>query len=139
MAVVHDSVSEIAAIVCACFLMQCLSLPIMTDHNDFSTLSYRLSCACIPVIISIYAARNQNTTMGGCLGTTEGSLLEYTMENQPPPHKPHGFPVILVFHSIVSLSLFFMQYQSKQAEINIEKVRKLKKDLTETRTFKKKK
>ena len=41
------------------------------------------------------------------------------------------FPVILVFHTVVSISLWFMQYQNQQHAKNMEMVKKLKQDLTE--------
>lgn len=49
---------------------------------------------------------------------------------------PRHFPVILVFHMIVSISLWFMQYQNQQHDKNIQMVQKLKQDLLQAKKAK---
>jgi hypothetical protein len=44
------------------------------------------------------------------------------------------FPVILVFHTIVSISLWFMQYQNQGHQKSLEMVEKLKEDLMESKS-----
>jgi hypothetical protein len=128
-AVVNDSFVEIMGIACAGCLLWCLSLP-MRDQ-DFSTLPYRLSCACIPMIVSLYFS---NKTLG-CL--KDEPVMQHTIED-PPERTARGFPVILIFHTIVSISLWFMHFQIQQHFKNIEMVSKMKKDLLDAREIKKK-
>jgi hypothetical protein len=129
LAVVNDSFVEIMGIACAGCLLWCLSLP-MRDR-DFSTLPYRLSTACIPMIVSLYFS---NRTMG-CL--KDEPMMQHTIED-PPERTARGFPVILIFHTIVSISLWFMHFQVKQHFKSVEMVLKLKKDLMDAREAKKK-
>jgi hypothetical protein len=140
-AVLNDSVTELVAIACATFLLWCLSLP-MGGESDFSTLPYRLSCACIPMIVSSYYLSKQRPL--GCLNDEDSMEQYYTFtamgaEDPPEPRKPRAFPVVLVFHSIVSVCLLFMQFQVKQHTKNIDMVAKLKNDLMKARSAKKKK
>eukprot|EP00980_Cylindrotheca_fusiformis_P005800 scaffold1223_cov119-Cylindrotheca_fusiformis.AAC.3 len=44
-----------------------------------------------------------------------------------------GFPVILVYHTVVTLALFFMQYQARKMDGNLRMMFKLKEELTEAR------
>jgi hypothetical protein len=128
-AVLTDSVSELLAIICVGCLLWCLCLPMA--GTDFSTLPYRLSCACLPIIVRIYFSNKDNTS--GCLN--DGGEMEqyYQTIEDPPERPPRPFPIILIFHTIVSICLFFMQFQVKQHTHNIEMVLKLKKDLMDAR------
>lgn len=120
-AVLNDSVAELLSLFCTAFLLWCLSLPMA--NKDFSSLPYRLSCVCIPLIVSMYFSKKE-------VGCISDESFQHTIEDAPE-RPARGFPVILIFHTIVSLSLWFMQYQVGQHDQNIEIVKKLKKDLME--------
>jgi hypothetical protein len=47
---------------------------------------------------------------------------------------PRHFPVILIFHTVVSISLWFMQYQNRQYHKNMDMVKKLKEELNQAKT-----
>lgn len=75
----------------------------------------------------------------GIHSTMEKSSISSFASNQGAVTR--HFPVILVFHTIVSISLWFMQYQNQQHDKNMEIVKKLQRDLAhvkETRVDKKK-
>lgn len=127
MAILNDSHVELLGIACAGCLLWCLSLPMV--NRDFSTIPYRLSCSFIPMIVSLYFS---NKTMG-CI---KDEMAEHTIEDLPE-RSARGFPLVLVFHTIVSISLWFMQYQVGQHQKNIDMVEKLRKDLKEAREAKK--
>ena len=55
------------------------------------------------------------------------------MKDLLPERRDRPFPIIIVFHTIVSLCLFFMQYHSKRMDENIQTLLKLKEKLTEQR------
>jgi hypothetical protein len=93
-----------------------------------SSMPYKMSTVCIPMIVSLYL----NNKKVGCLEQEVRQFLEEPSEDQP-----RGFPVVLIFHAIVTISLWFMHYQVQQNEKNSEMVMKLKKDLKEARETKK--
>ncbi len=64
-------------------------------------------------------------------------MMQHTIED-PPERTARGFPVILIFHTIVGISLWFMHFQIQQHSKNIEMVLKMKKDLMDAREIKKK-
>lgn len=126
--ILHDSVVELMSIICAAFLLRCLQLP---TGNDFSSVPYRLSCAVLPMIISLHFQRKAQAAVSTPTSCVEASsVYDVTMagswESEPVPRH---FPVILVFHTIVSISLWFMQYQAGQHQKNVQMIEKLKVDL----------
>jgi hypothetical protein len=125
-AVIYDSAVEIMGIICAASMAWCLSLPMMDKNADFSSLPYKISTACIPMIASLYF----NNKKVGCLEEEVRQFLE------EPSDQPRGFPVVLIFHIIVTICLWFMHYQVQQHEKNVGMVVKLKKDLEETKKTK---
>lgn len=64
----------------------------------------------------------------GCLANYEDSDTKTDVQSDDNG-KDRNFPVVLVFHSIVSISLWFMQYQMQQHKKNIDMVKKLQLDL----------
>jgi len=126
--------------------------------SDFASLPYRLSCAVLPAIITLHFQRTANnsaqaapaaatgketstittTAVASCVAAasvynanTSGILLQELRAVNGEEMVIRHFPVILIFHTIVSLSLWFMQYQTGQHDKNIKMLKKLKGDLTE--------
>jgi hypothetical protein len=131
-AVVNDSHVEILSVICAACLIWCLSLPM--GYQDFTTVPYRMSCTVVPMIVSLYF---QNKHLG-CVPAKE----KLHIEDGPGSIGDGGgekrnFPIILIFHTLVSLSLFFMNYQCGQHEEQVEMVRKMRKDLLNAQQIKK--
>jgi hypothetical protein len=129
-AVLHDSIVEILGIACCSSLLWCLSLPMRNE--DFTTVPYRLSCTLIPMIVSLYWSNKSKT--GGCVNATLDST---TSIEDLPERTPGGFPVVLVFHLIVSGSLWFMKFQYSQHDKNVAMVMKMKKDLKDAKKLSK--
>jgi general stress protein CsbA len=126
---VSDSMMEILSIMCGLALVRLLSRPPTKD--DFATVHFRVSCFFIPFIISSYY---YNRSLG-CLYGVDNPLSPKSLDEKDPTEvrideRPRRtFPIILLFHLIGSLSLFFMQSQRKQLEASVEKIQQLKKDL----------
>ena len=154
--IVHDSFMEVLSIVCAGCLSWCLTLPgtnsssgSATGGSDFTTLPYRIAVMCIPMIGSLYynyktKATTANSTFGGCLNDDALLLLQQEEEalsslassdgggsssSTSTTTYEHSFPIIFIFFTIVTLSLAFMSYQSKQQQDYIDKVTKLRNEL----------
>jgi hypothetical protein len=132
-AVLNDSIVEVLGIVCCASLLWCLSLPMR--NQDFATVPYRLSCTLIPMIVSLYWSNKTKT--GGCLNDFDTTTTTTTMIEDMPERTPGGFPVVLVFHLIVSISLWFMKFQYSQHGKNVAMVMKMKKDLKDAQKISK--
>jgi hypothetical protein len=125
--VLNDSVVELLSLICGICLIMCLNNPI--NHRDFATASFRTSCICIPVIVFQYHGSKK---VIGCL---DDEMMQHVMDKTEEKVK-RGFPVILVFHTITTLALFFMQFQAKKMNENVRIMLKLKEELTEARKSK---
>jgi hypothetical protein len=146
--VVEDSAMELLSVICCMFLVWMLhddGSSRSSDNaakavDDFASTSYRCACALLPGIITLYY-QNRNKPLGKCL--PDGMMMmDVVVEEDPkeeetdgssavPAHavEKHGFPLILVFHLITSLALWFMKYQMKQHQNSIDKVLKLQDEL----------
>lgn len=128
-----DSMMEIMSIMCGLSIVWLLNQP--AGKNDFSTLHFRVSCFFIPFIVLAYY---HNRSLG-CLDQVDGPLSPKALDEKDPAEdqiddrQRRTFPVVLLFHLIMSLSLFFMQSQRKQLESSVEKIQQLKKDLLEAK------
>lgn len=136
--VLHDATVELLSIFCVGCLLQCLRLP----QGDFSSLPYRLSCAILPVIISIYFQQSSINSSSKkkerptCVASSKYYDASLTTADLRDEAVPRHFPVALVFHLIVSISLWFMLYQNQQHDKNIQLLQKLKQDLVQTKANK---
>ena len=130
--ILHDSTIELLSLICVGCLIQCLRLP----QGDFSSLPYRLSCTVIPIILSLYfpQASNNKHDRPTCVATSKLYDASLTTADLRDEAVPRRFPVVLVFHLVVSLSLWFMLYQNQQYDKNVFLLQKLKHDLTQTKT-----
>ena len=121
--ILSDSVVELLGLFCASMLIWMLYLPIRGSY--FSSIQYRLSCISVPLTVwQFYENRNI-----GCLQEDHATIMKDLL----PERRDRPFPIIIVFHTIVSLCLFFMQYHSKRMDENIQTLLKLKEKLTEQR------
>lgn len=128
-----DSMMELLSVLCGLSLIWLLSLP--QGDDDFSTLPFRVSCAFIPFIASTYYRNRSLSCLDGLVDPISQSSSgggDFSAEGASAPAQARRtFPVILIFHLISALSLWFMQAQRKQLESSIEKIQKLRKDLLE--------
>ena len=67
-----------------------------------------------------------NNKTVGCVNDELVQIL-----GEPMEERRRAFPLVLVFHGIASLSLWFMQYQIRQCDENVEKIQQMKNNLLE--------
>jgi hypothetical protein len=95
-------------------------------HRDFNSPVFRTACICIPLIAYLYHFEKQYI---GCLDDEKMLILGIHTDEKIE----RGFPVILVFHSVTTVALYFMHYQGKQVDKSIFDIQKLKVALSEAR------
>ena len=165
---IEDSLMEFLSVICCGCLVWMLHENINNNHNmiggsggsngiiigDFATVWYRMSCALLPGILTLYyqqrQRQQQNNSSGGssiqtCLPPTimtevdlfgsldddesDNDILLSQAQQQHQQQQLHGFPVVVIFHFIMSLAIWFMKYQEKQNQTSINKILKLKQEL----------
>jgi hypothetical protein len=130
------------------------------DGDFFATVWYRMSCALLPGILTLYYQQQQQQTIINTNDDSESSSSSSSIRTCLPPsimaaavtmgldlddgdekensilqisqqaqQQQHGFPVVVIFHFITSLALYFMKYQWKQNQTSINKILKLKQEL----------
>jgi hypothetical protein len=102
--------------------------------DDFASTAYRLSCSLIPGIITLYYqnhARPYGQCLPGDMTTAESQSTTKEEDGDGVKQPGRSFPIIIVFHLITSLALWFMKYQMKQHQSAVDKVLKLKHNLVE--------
>mmetsp|Transcript_49991 Transcript_49991/g.121130 ORF Transcript_49991/g.121130 Transcript_49991/m.121130 type:complete len:350 (-) Transcript_49991:633-1682(-) len=115
--------------------------------NDFTTIWYRMSCGLLPGILTLYYQRinddNKQDDGGGgmCLpddmivaagGGGGGGIVITDLlvdDTDSATKRRSSFPVVVIFHLITSLALYFMNYQLQQNQTSIDKILRLKHDL----------
>jgi len=107
------------------------------NFQDFTTIPFRISCVCLPLLVYFYHFEKQFV---GCLDDADHDTLVKHRQAQadgngidPAEKEKRGFPIIIVFHLVTTLALYFMQYQARQTDENIYKMLKLKEELVEAR------
>mmetsp|Transcript_49992 Transcript_49992/g.121134 ORF Transcript_49992/g.121134 Transcript_49992/m.121134 type:complete len:330 (-) Transcript_49992:633-1622(-) len=147
----EDSLMEFLSVVCCVCLVWMLHGDNNTGmrasansfSNDFKTVWYRMSCGFLPGILTLYYQRinddNQDTGMclpddmivaaggGGGGGIVITDLL--VDDTDSATKRRSSFPVVVIFHLITSLALYFMNYQLQQNQTSIDKILRLKHDL----------
>ena len=115
--VLSDSVEHILGIVLAAADAFYLGGMEQTDHSKSPPMM--LANACIAPILGIHFSRPPQ-----CVD----ALLDRM--NLGGNERIHGFPVILVFHVIVLLCLWFMNFQRLQVEYNVQRIAQVRAELT---------
>jgi hypothetical protein len=113
-----NSSTEVFGILCAASLAWCLGMPM--TQSDFSTPNYTFSVSCLFIVISLY----WNNQTVGCVDEELSLIL-----GEPVEERKRAFPLVIVFHAIASMSLWFMQYQIRTCDQNIEKIQQMKSNL----------
>ena len=114
------------------------SFPARVDFS--SSWPYMLANACIPVVLSLYFQRRKSLAAESASSATYYCLTEFLAHHHLRPTlrnldsdastRTPSFPVVIVFHLIVTASFWFMDTQAVQHQHNVEKVEKLRRDLT---------
>jgi len=116
-----DSLMESMQILCCMSLIWLMYLPLNGD--DFSSIPFRLAIAFVPIIISNYHC---NSTLE-CLKNLQNSITDDN--NVTTDSSPRPFPIMVIFLAIGLSPLFFMKYQQRQQDENIQKIDKLRANL----------
>jgi uncharacterized membrane protein len=114
--VINDSVVEIMGLIMVGLLAHVLSLQ-NDERSIFVHPSYMLATLLVPLQVATFFA---NKTMG----------CAHILGDVSEPLK-RTFPVSLIFHVIVTVCCYFMIYQMKYRNKDIESVKELKRQLRE--------
>ncbi|KAL7572316.1 hypothetical protein ACA910_017913 [Epithemia clementina (nom. ined.)] len=91
----------------------------------FSDARYLVANACIAPLLAMYYAQKQRTALDdSCLDPT---LLQKA--GVEPMERQRSLPVVVVFHVLVTVCIWFMDRQQGQVADNVLKVYKLRRDL----------
>jgi hypothetical protein len=128
--VLADSLVFVLAISSALLLILFLHSP----NRSFSNPLYLLANACMPAMLALrhLQAEGGNEIQTTCLETnlfltipSDRSIAATAVGERPT----RAFPVVLIFHAIVTGSYWFIAQQSRHQEQNVEAVAKLRQDL----------
>jgi len=117
-AILQDSVVEILSIVCTVFLGLLLNQP-PAERTEFVEKWYALSTICVPLIVATYFQKKELS----CIDDEELLNEAYGDTTREPALR--NFPVALVFHIMVTVALWFMQFQRHQHAKNVRMVDQL--------------
>ena len=119
--VVGDSFSY----VCAVAISACLSFFLLLEQpGTFSDPRYVLANALLPAMIGFHFYQKDQAS---CLNDTQLASIE-TVEP-----RTRSLPVVAVFHVIVTICYWFIDYQQQQQTRNIRMVENLQRDLDQAR------
>jgi uncharacterized protein HemX len=125
--VISDSLVYILAISSALLLTLFLHSP----NRSFSNPLYLLANGCIPAMLALRHLQSTNDPDQTCLETNffldipSDSAAAVTSGERPL----RTFPVVMIFHAIVTGSYWFISQQSRHQEQNVQAVIKLREDL----------
>eukprot|EP00977_Amphora_coffeiformis_P026935 scaffold31792_cov168-Amphora_coffeaeformis.AAC.11 len=118
--VVMDALPYILAIVMAAALAFFL---VMEEPGNFSHPRYLLANACLPPMVGIHFMRKNKLS---CL--EDEQLVEF----EPQP-RSRTLPVVVIFHVIVTLCCWFIDWQRNQQARNVQMVHDLYRDVDQAR------
>lgn len=127
--VLKDGIVAVLGLIMAASLTYFTS---MDPHGDFTSVSYMLAVACILPIGSLHfnlndpnrSERNASFYNKSCV---DMELLEEA--GVEPANRLHGFPVVLAFFVVLTVSYLFMDMQMQKQQQNGKMVLKLQKDM----------
>lgn len=132
-----DSIVPAIAIVMAgalsFFLIQTAGVTIYTN-SQFSNPRYIFACLCIPILLVLSNIVQSKGDKEGCIDDLllMAGIMPSPQEIQQRPSR--GFPVVLVFHVIVTMCFGFMESQMKLHERGIVQVDNLLQELHDSTT-----
>jgi hypothetical protein len=121
--VLYDGVVSVLGLIMAAALTYFTSLN--DPPGNFSSPSYMLAVACVPPIISLHFNRQGRSV--GCLD----DVVMNQAGGLEPADRLRGFPVVLVFFLVLTVSYWFMDMQMQKHGHNVKMVLELQKDLQE--------
>jgi hypothetical protein len=104
----------------------------MDPHGDFTSAAYGMAVACIPPIISLHFNLHDPNRHEKNPAVDNKSCVDAELLHQAglePVDRLRGFPVVLAFFLVLTVSYFFMDLQMQKHSDNVKMVLKLQKDL----------
>jgi hypothetical protein len=104
----------------------------MDPHGDFTSAAYMLAVACLPPIVSMHfnwndPNRNEKNESFYNKSCVDMELLDAA--GVEPVDRLHGFPVVLGYFVVLTVSYFFMDWQRQKQVQNGKMVLQLQKDM----------
>jgi hypothetical protein len=104
----------------------------MDPHGDFTSAAYMLAVACLPPIVSMHfnwndPNRNEKNESFYNKSCVDMQLLDAA--GVEPVDRLHGFPVVLGYFVVLTVSYFFMDWQRQKQVQNGNMVLQLQKDM----------
>jgi len=112
-----DSFCELLGLVVASMLALFLAFSNM-GVVQLEHWSYMVSSALVPVCLGFFF----HSKSPGCLVGEDGMILDFTDESITIDDKRHQFPVVVIYHTIVTLAFWFMKSGMQQCEGHVELV-----------------
>jgi hypothetical protein len=127
--VLKDSVVAVLGLVMAASLTYFTS---MDPHGDFTSAAYMLAVASVPPIMSLHfnwnnPNRNEKNESFYNKSCVDMELLDAA--GVEPVDRLHGFPVVLAYFVVLTVSYFFMDWQRQKQVQNGKMVLQLQKDM----------
>jgi hypothetical protein len=126
----NDSMCEIVSIVMACVLAAFLCE--RPPYRDFASLRFQIATSMIPLIIALFYKKKPLGCLQGTAWQEELSFLQ--LPESSTSVRMRGFPVVVIFHAMVTASIWFMIRQRKHHTLNVALVEKLRKEMSEMKT-----
>jgi hypothetical protein len=126
--VLLDSIQCLAGLAMTFCLICFVSSRRHQSRARFSTsFSYMAANACVPIILALHFRQAQDQSGG--MSCVADLLHRVDPAPESVDHRSTPFPVVLIFHVIVTACVWFMDVQALQHEKNIHLVEKLRTDL----------
>ena len=127
--VLKDGIVTVLSLIMAASLMY---FNCMDPHGDFTSAAYMLTVACIPPTVSLHfnwnnPNRNDKNETFYNKSCVDMELLDTA--GVEPADRKHGFPVILAYFVVLTVSYFFMDWQRQKQVQNGKMVLQLQKDM----------
>jgi hypothetical protein len=127
--VLKDGIVAVLGLIMAAALAYFTS---MDPHGDFNSAAYMLAVAAVPPIMSLHfnwnnPNRNEPNESFYNKSCVDMELLDAA--GVEPANRVHGFPVVLAYFVVLTVSYFFMDWQRQKQVQNGRMVLQLQKDM----------
>ncbi|CAB9520574.1 expressed unknown protein [Seminavis robusta] len=146
--VLNDTLCEflgfVMGILCTLFLNQLYNEATVVVVNGrqqptdsfFTNYYYMFSTGLVPPVLNFYFHRSKANATKSCIDAVAGAdglWTRHAQEDEVMAKAVRGFPVVIIFHTICTVCLWFMAFQASQQSNNLLLLEKLKRELAEAR------
>jgi hypothetical protein len=127
--VLKDGIVAVLGLIMAASLTYFTS---MDPHGDFTSTAYMLAVASVPPIVSLHFNWNNPNRNEKNESFYNKSCVDMELLDQggvEPVDRLHGFPVVLAYFVVLTVSYFFMDWQRQKQVQNGKMVLQLQKDM----------